>query len=235
MIARVSLLTLLLCVALNTSAQQKPSNQVTVIYVYDALCGWCYGFSPVIQQLQQNHPDITIEVLSGGMITGDRIGPLIDVAPYIRSAYKDVENASGVKFGQPFLEELFGEAQMYMTSIPAARALAAFRILQPDGNQLRFAARIQKAIYGEGMHPDDEDGFGNLVTEFGLDKARFLDVMRSDDAAKAADADMQRSSQMGVTGFPTVFVQHNNQLSIISRGYKDYASLEQSLQGVVSP
>jgi protein-disulfide isomerase-like protein with CxxC motif len=28
-----------------------------IIYCYDAYCGWCYGFSPVIQQIWQTHKD----------------------------------------------------------------------------------------------------------------------------------------------------------------------------------
>lgn len=233
--ARILFLTLSVCLVLHVGAQRENPDKVKVIYVYDALCGWCYGFSPVIQQLQKEHPEIKVEVVSGGMITGDRMGPLIEVAPYIRSAYKDVENATGVKFGQPFLDELFGDAQMYMTSIPAARALAAFRILKPEGNQLAFAGRIQKAVHGEGMHPNDEDRFGDLAVEFGLDKEGFLEVMRSEDAAKAADADMRRSSQLGVSGFPTVVVEQNGQYIPVARGYMSYDRLEQSLQRTVAP
>ncbi len=235
MTAKNILFTLSMCLAMQCAAQQENTKPVKIIYVYDALCGWCYGFSPVMQKLNDNHPEIAVEVVSGGMITGDRMGPLIEVAPYIRSAYKDVELATGVEFGQPFLDELFGDAQMYMTSVPAAKAMAAFRIMKPDGNQLAFAGRIQTAVYSEGMHPDHEDGFAELAKEFGLNKVRFLEVMRSDDAAKAADADMQRSSKLGVTGFPTVFLEQGSELLTIARGYLNYNRLEQALQRAITP
>ena len=44
-----------------------------VIYCYDAYCGWCYGFSPVIKQIAEEYKDhFDIEVLSGGMIITDK-------------------------------------------------------------------------------------------------------------------------------------------------------------------
>lgn len=57
-----------------------------LIYVYDALCGWCYGFSPIIKQFYKKHKNHfdSIQVVSGGMIRGERIGAIGEVAPYIK-------------------------------------------------------------------------------------------------------------------------------------------------------
>jgi putative protein-disulfide isomerase len=41
----------------------------TIIYCYDAYCGWCYGFSPVIKKISEEYRhQIHFETLSGGMI-----------------------------------------------------------------------------------------------------------------------------------------------------------------------
>jgi putative protein-disulfide isomerase len=40
-----------------------------IIYCYDAYCGWCYGFSPVIKELWLKHREqFDFETISGGMI-----------------------------------------------------------------------------------------------------------------------------------------------------------------------
>ncbi|MEI9933445.1 MAG: thioredoxin domain-containing protein [Ferruginibacter sp.] len=45
-----------------------------LIYCYDAYCGWCYGFSPVIKKIaQQYQKELDIEVLSGGMLIGEAV------------------------------------------------------------------------------------------------------------------------------------------------------------------
>ena len=78
--------------------------EVKLIYYFDALCGWCYGFSPVVSKLQETYKNkIDFEVISGGLFLGNRVGTVNDVAPYIKAgAYKSVESRTGVKFGKSF-------------------------------------------------------------------------------------------------------------------------------------
>ena len=77
------------------------NGKFSIIYVYDALCGWCYGFSPVIKQVFEKYQaQFDFEVISGGMILGERQGPIGEVAAYIKGAYKTVEDTTGVKFGE---------------------------------------------------------------------------------------------------------------------------------------
>ena len=47
-------------------------DKPVLIYCYDAYCGWCYGFSPVVKKIADNYKSrLHIEVLSGGMIIND--------------------------------------------------------------------------------------------------------------------------------------------------------------------
>jgi protein-disulfide isomerase-like protein with CxxC motif len=41
--------------------EEDRTMRTTVTYLFDPLCGWCYGASPVIQQLGQQ-PDIQMEL-----------------------------------------------------------------------------------------------------------------------------------------------------------------------------
>lgn len=67
----------------------------TIYYCYDAYCGWCYGFSPVIKQLSELYADrMAFEVLSGGMILPDTPRHIGAVAGYISEAYKVVEETT---------------------------------------------------------------------------------------------------------------------------------------------
>jgi putative protein-disulfide isomerase len=78
--------------------------KATVIYCYDAYCGWCYGFSPVIKRLWSEFRDrCSFEVLSGGLILPDRPLPVSATAAYVQKAYKNVEELTGVTFGADYL------------------------------------------------------------------------------------------------------------------------------------
>ena len=69
-----------------------------LIYCYDAYCGWCYGFSPVIKKVAHEFKDqLEIDVLSGGMILPEKPTPIATIAPYIQKAYKTVEETTGIK------------------------------------------------------------------------------------------------------------------------------------------
>ena len=78
--------------------------QPVIYYCYDAWCGWCYGFSPVIKQLEVEFNDkLSFEVLSGGMIPADNPKPIRAMAGYISEGYRRVEEMTGVKFGADYL------------------------------------------------------------------------------------------------------------------------------------
>src|SRR5687767_3018628 len=86
--------------ASSTGAQ----GAVTIYYCYDAYCGWCYGFSKVITQIAEEYKDqFFFEVLSGGMIMPEQPTHFASLAKYIQGAYTQVEELTGVKFGEDFL------------------------------------------------------------------------------------------------------------------------------------
>ena len=218
----------LLC--LGTLAQNEKQNSMKLIYVYDPLCGWCYGFSPVIEEFAKNHSDeMEIEVISGGMITGDRIGPIGEVAGYISQAYKDVERSTGVEFGEGFLEGTMKEGTTIFTSIPPSKALAVFKAKYPE-KALDYAAGLQKAIYYDGVAPSNIQHFAKLAEAHGYNSKDFLTEVNLPNATAMAQFDFERSSKMGISGFPTVVVEVNNKLYAIARGYSNLDQLEKQFE-----
>jgi len=91
-------------------------SNIKLVYYYDALCGWCYGFSPVMSKIENKYSDkLDIKVISGGLFLGSRAGRVNVVAPHIKAgAYKSVELRTGVKFGKPFLDDVFGNGDMIL-------------------------------------------------------------------------------------------------------------------------
>ena len=199
---------------------------MNIVYVYDALCGWCYGFSPVMEQFYKDHrSEVSFEVVSGGMITGSRIGPIGEVASYIRWAYKEVEQATGVTFGKGFLEGVLEEGTTIFTSVPLGIALSVFKSHRPEEAVL-FAGALQKAVYYDGLAPQDTAAYAPLAKNFGLDGETFVAQMQEPKFKALAEADFQRSQQLGVSGFPTVFAQTEENYYRLASGYTRLADLE---------
>src|SRR5688500_1446586 len=79
-------------------------NRMKIIYCFDAYCGWCYGFSSQIKKLACAYADsFHFEVLSGGMILPEKPVHISQTAAYIYQTYPQVEEVSGVKFGEDYL------------------------------------------------------------------------------------------------------------------------------------
>ena len=204
-----------------------------LIYVYDALCGWCYGFSPVMIEFQKMYRDsLTFEVISGGMITGGRIGPIGEVAPYISWAYKDVEKTTGIKFGDEFLNNTLKKGKAIFTSIPPAIALSVFKTLQPK-NSLHFASELQIAIYFDGKEPENLEAYGQIAAKFGLDADLFVEKMKEPLYKKLAEDDFKKSTELGVSGFPAIFIEINNQYFIIGKGYMPFDTLNSKYLSII--
>ena len=107
---------------------------MTLIYCYDAYCGWCYGFSPVIKKIAEEYKDkLDIEVLSGGMMVGEEAMPIEKIGPYIQTEYKRVEELSGIKFGEDFLWHINNpdKSDWVMNSEKAAIALCILKEYYP--------------------------------------------------------------------------------------------------------
>lgn len=199
-----------------------------LIYIYDALCGWCYGFSPVMENFKEKYAsELDFKVISGGMIIGDRVGPIGEVAGYIAQAYLQVEKSTGVKFGEGFLKGILAEGTAEFNSIPAAMALCIFKKLLPN-QQVQFAARLQKAIYYDGIEPLDLKAYAKLAGEFGLNEREFLLQLNDEKYLKKAEKEFAFSQQMGVTGFPTVILQQGEKAGIIAKGYLPFDDFEKN-------
>ncbi|WP_207425229.1 hypothetical protein [Pedobacter sp. SYSU D00535] len=107
-------------------------SKLKLIYVYDAFCSWCYGFSPVIQTIHDQYQHLfEFEVLSGGMNLGTFTGPVGVVYPHFREDSKAVEQKTGISFGEGFLRQL-ERGELIVDSERPAIALSVFKSFQPN-------------------------------------------------------------------------------------------------------
>ncbi|ARN76951.1 hypothetical protein BST97_02455 [Nonlabens spongiae] len=199
-----------------------------LIYIYDALCGWCYGFSPVIHEFVATNK-LDCEVLSGGMITGNRVGPIGEVAGYIKTAYKDVEERSTVRFGKDFLNGTLEEGSAVFTSIPAAIAMAVFKNVMPK-HLLDYASEIQRAIYHQGKPPADHATYANIVIKYGIEPNSFKELMSKTEYFDQAQDEFDHVAQLGVSGFPTLMLEKDDELFVIAKGYLPVQQLQANFE-----
>lgn len=203
-----------------------------IIYVYDALCGWCYGFSPVIKAVYENYEDrFDFEVISGGMMLGLRTGPISVIAPYIETAYHAVEEVTGVVFGEGFLRQV-EKGEMILDSEKPAIALSVFKTYYP-AKAILFAHDIQNCINFDGKEPNDEEMYRYLAVNFGIDPDAFIHKMHEEEFKQAAYYDFALAKQLQVSGYPAAFIQSaDNNFYMIAKGFTRLEDLEARIEKV---
>lgn len=207
--------------------------RIKIIYVYDAFCGWCYGFSRVIKECYENHKnDFEFEVISGGMMTGEKAGPVNQVAPFIKTSYHAVEEVTGIKFGDAYLRHL-EEGAFILDSVPPSIALSVLKSLKPDLS-IPFIHDLQQSIYFEGKDPNDSSLYRYLAVNFGIDPDDFERKMGEDKFREAAYYDFALAKQLKVESFPAVLMQMSEtSFYLIARGYTDTDTLELRINNVL--
>jgi putative protein-disulfide isomerase len=96
-----------------------------LIYVYDPLCGWCYGAMPAIHGLADLGGCI-VEPVPSGLFAGTpdkRIDA--DMARHIEQADARIAAMSGQRFSELYRRKVLGNPDMPFDSTPATRALTA--------------------------------------------------------------------------------------------------------------
>lgn len=201
----------------------------TLYYFYDALCGWCFGMSPQMQTLAaQWQGQINVVPMSGGMVTGARIGPATDMAHYIKGAYKRVEQLAGVTFGDAYINGTLDNPNAIFSSIKPGEALTAVKQLAPE-KALHFAHAIQDAIFKDGALVDEWDTYYNVALAEGLDVQAFKALVHTDEIGLATRQEFQQAADWGIKGFPSLVFQLGNEYYLVAHGFDTAASISERI------
>jgi putative protein-disulfide isomerase len=208
----------------------------TLIYCYDAYCGWCYGFSEVIKKIHSEYKNaLDFEVLSGGMILTEEPVAIGATAKYIDEAYRRVEEITGAKFGEDYLWHIKhpDQSDWFPNSEKPAIALCVFKDYFPE-QQISFAADMQYALHFEGRDLTDDEAYRLLLEKYNIDAADFYENLHDEKYKEQAYYEFALCKQLNVTGFPAVFLQTSDtKFYHLAQGYTPFESLNERVQNVL--
>jgi putative protein-disulfide isomerase len=188
-----------------------------LIYFADPMCSWCYGFSPVIEQIRMAYGRaLPIRVVMGGLRPGTETPMTAEARSQVVGHWNHVREASGLPFDPAVLDR---DEFVYDTD-PAARAVVVAR-REGEGLAIRYLAAAQRAFYAERRDVTSAEVLGDLAAELGLHRGAFLDVWNTEEAKQETWRDYAISQGAGVSGFPTLVGGPNDQgvFGVVTRGY----------------
>ena len=104
-----------------------------LVYVFDAYCGWSYGFADTLDEVVGRHPELSVEVVSGGLFTGSRRVPVREFG-YVVGANAKIAELTGARFGEGYPTLLVAEGD---SAIAVATGHATAEQIEP-----RLAAAV---------------------------------------------------------------------------------------------
>ncbi|GGN21956.1 DsbA family protein [Streptomyces fuscichromogenes] len=186
-----------------------------LVYVFDAYCGWSHGFSGTLREVVSRHPELPVEVVSGGLFTGSRRVPIREFG-YVQGANADISELTGAEFGEAY-EQLIADGSFVMDSEAAARGVAGLRQAAPD-RAAHLATAVQDAFYIDGLSLSDPATYRKVAEEAGLDADAVVTAYHSPEAQAAADTDFNWAAGAGVRGFPTLLAVDDGRVTLVAQG-----------------
>lgn len=210
---------------------------MNLIYCYDAYCGWCFGFSPVIKKIAQEYKNIFFtEVLSGGMILPEHPVHIGAMADYIAKAYKTVEEYSGIRFGEDYLWHIFNpdQSDWFPNSEKPAIAFCVFKEYFPD-KQADIASDLQNALHIEGRDLTDDEAYKHLIEKYNLDSVDFFNKLNDSNYKEKAHYEFALCKQLKANGYPYLLLQPDeSKFYLVAKGYTPYDVVKSRLTSILN-
>lgn len=222
---KISIMLLFLC-SMIMHGQEKP----TLIYVFDPLCGWCYGFSPVMQRVYDTYKDkANFEVVTGGMITGDEVGPIGKISPFLKKATAQVTQHTGAEFSSLFLDTIITEGTQILTSMEPSIAIQICKSEKPD-SIFSFISALHKDIYINGLKTAIPKDYGRLAEIMGFNPKIFINNVQNKTYIDKAKKDFEYAGSLGVDSYPALLIRSKQGIKVITKGFLHWNQLSFMLE-----
>ena len=183
-------------------------SDVTLHYVHDPLCGWCYAAAPMVDAVAAS--GLTLALHGGGL--WDQPTKLsAEKAAYIRESDARIASAAGQTFGDRYVHGLLSDPMTVFWSEPTVAAVVAAGRIEP-GAELRMLHAVQRAHYVDGRHVVRSDVLTEIAASTGVDVLSFDEAF---DPAAAADhiaATRALMARLDLRGFPSFVLERGSEL-----------------------
>jgi putative protein-disulfide isomerase len=173
-------------------------------YLFDPLCGWCYGAAPALEKLAAA-PGIALKLAPTGLFSGEGARPMdAEFAAYAWSNDQRIAFLSGQFFSEAYRRNCLLAPGVRFDSGPATLALTAVALSAPSREREALTA-IQNARYVDGRDVTKFPVLSEILHDLGLNAAAEriaapdISLLAANDARVAeARGDMRRSGAGGV-------------------------------------
>jgi len=223
---------LLICIFTLTGsmkAQEIDNQKISIIYVGDPMCSWCYGFSPEFSEaLQDLGESIELQVVMGGLRPFNK-ETMTDLKAFLKGHWEEVHERSKQEFSYGILDN----ADMVYDTEPACRAVVTMK--QFDTEILfDFFKDVQIAFYAQNLDPLSTETYAVLAQKYGVNKEAFAKKFESQEMKDAVKKDFALAQQLNARSFPTVIAKKGETYYLVARGYMEASDVIANVKKVMA-
>lgn len=206
----------------------------SVIYIADPMCSWCYGFGPELSALLDGLPGLPLHIVLGGLRAHNKQVMDEKLKTMLLTHWAHVHQRTGL----PFATDALSRPDFIYDTEPACRAVVAARMLAPTTALTVFHA-IQHAFYTEAQDITQGKVLAHIASTalaqagVPVDPEKFLETWASAAAVDATQADFVQTQRWGIHGFPTLILERDGQLDLVTSGYLPMQKLVEAMQSVI--
>ncbi len=203
---------------------------MTLYYILDPMCSWCYGFRTVFDQLRAKLPEnITIDYVMGGLAPDNDEPMPEETQQYVQSQWKLVEQQTAATFNWNF----WAECKPRRSTYPACRAVIAAG-QQGKEYRLPMIHAIQDAYYQRALNPSDRSTLIQMAEEINQDKTEFETSLTSAETEQQLQDNFKLRQQLGVNSFPSICLVHNDKVFQLKHSYINAENLLKQIQTIIT-
>lgn len=212
-------------------------TQISLVYVGDPMCSWCYGFGVPLQQLLEQLPGIPLAIVLGGLRAYNQEVMPDTLKATLHHHWEEVTKRSGKPFGTGQFDR---EGYIYDTE-PACRAVVTLRTHAAEHTLAMYHA-IQHAFYALGRDVTQTSVLASVwqelvdskqIGEVNFSKDAFVSAFESDSIKTQTRNDFAMVQQWGIRGFPALIAVVNGEAQLVANGYMEADELLQRVRKVV--
>ncbi len=195
------------------------TETIHLTYLFDPLCGWCYGAAPALERLLQEE-DLAVTIIPTGLFAGQGAFAMnAGFAAHAWEADQRIAKLTAQVFSEDYRKNVLESGRGQIDSGPANLALTAVRLTAPE-REFEALKAIQRARYVDGRDNGNPAVIADVLTALALDDAaaRFAspdEELVSANAARieAGQAEMRR---FGARGVPTLIAGQGQGARVVS-------------------
>lgn len=197
-----------------------------LLYFADPMCSWCWGFSPVIDEIKQCYGDnFKIALILGGLRPWSTEAMTSSLRTEILHHWHEVHHRTG----QPFnFENAMPEGFVYNTE-PPSRAVVTMGMIKPEVVFHYFKA-IQSAFYTEQKNVTQQSILLDLASQFEIDIDAFQARFQSEELKKKTFTHFQKAHVYDVRGFPSLVLENSDGKYRLTNGYRTFKKIKPEIE-----